>query len=252
LESLNDDRIAEAEKSLLGMLGTETLAGKTFLDAGSGSGLFSLAARRLEAKVRSFDYDLQSVKCTEELKRRYFEDDPNWEISAGNVLDLEWLLSLGEWDIVYSWGVLHHTGDMARALDNVVKSVKPGGILFISIYNDQGRRSKIWRCVKKRYNKGSFFMKFVLLAICFPILWGRSLIRGVFTHLNPLRDWNEYKKNRGMSPWHNVVDWVGGYPFEVAKPEDIFDFYRSRGFDLERLYTCGGGLGCNQFVFRKK
>jgi 2-polyprenyl-6-hydroxyphenyl methylase/3-demethylubiquinone-9 3-methyltransferase len=252
LNSLDDDRIAEAEKSLLGMLGEETLDGKAFLDAGSGSGLFSLAARRLGAKVRSFDYDPKSVRCTEELKRRYFEGDPNWEISAGNVLDLEWLSSLGKWDIVYSWGVLHHTGDMTKALGNVVESVKPGGILFISIYNDQGRRSKIWRCIKKKYNKGSSFMKLVLIVICFPILWGRSFIRGVFAHLNPFYYWNEYKKNRGMSPWHDVVDWVGGYPFEVAKPEEIFDFYRSRGFDLERLYTCGGGLGCNQFVFRKK
>jgi 2-polyprenyl-6-hydroxyphenyl methylase/3-demethylubiquinone-9 3-methyltransferase len=116
LNSLNDDRIAAAEKSLLEMLGEETLAGKAFLDAGSGSGLFSLAARRLGAKVRSFDYDHKSVQCTEEMKRRYFDGDPDWEISGGNVLDLAWLSSLGEWDIVYSWGVLHHTGDMMRAL----------------------------------------------------------------------------------------------------------------------------------------
>lgn len=54
-----------------------------------------------------------------------------------------------------------------------------------------------------------------------------------------------------MSLMHDLIDWVGGYPFEVAKPEEIFDFYHARGFVLQRLYTCGGGIGCNQFVFER-
>ena len=52
-----------------------------------------------------------------------------------------------------------------------------------------------------------------------------------------------------MSPWHDIVDWVGGYPFEVAKPEPIFGFYRDRGFRLQALKTCAGGLGCNELLF---
>jgi 2-polyprenyl-6-hydroxyphenyl methylase/3-demethylubiquinone-9 3-methyltransferase len=55
-----------------------------------------------------------------------------------------------------------------------------------------------------------------------------------------------------MSVWYDLVDWVGGYPFEVAKPEEVFDFYRKRGFELSRLKTSGGGLGCNEFVFIRK
>jgi 2-polyprenyl-6-hydroxyphenyl methylase/3-demethylubiquinone-9 3-methyltransferase len=55
-----------------------------------------------------------------------------------------------------------------------------------------------------------------------------------------------------MSMWPDVVDWVGGYPFEVAKPEQIFDFYRDRAFEPTRLTTCRGTSGCNQFVFRRK
>ena len=54
-----------------------------------------------------------------------------------------------------------------------------------------------------------------------------------------------------MSFWQDLIDWVGGYPFEVSTPEQIFDFYRARGFTLPRLHTCGGSLGCNEFVFRK-
>src|ERR1044072_5239228 len=101
------------------MLEVDNLLGKKFLDVGSGSGLFSLAARRLGAQVHSFDYDPQSVACTGELRRRYFPDDLHWVVQQGSVLDQGYLASLGSFDVVYAWGVLHHTGAMWRALDNI-------------------------------------------------------------------------------------------------------------------------------------
>ena len=149
LTQLNDKRISDAERSLSKMLGVTNLKEKTFLDVGSGSGLFSLAARRLGAKVHSFDYDAQSVACTEELRRRYFFEDRNWTVERGSVLDAEYLSSLGQYDVVYSWGVLHHTGNMWKALDNVVLSVKSEGVLFIAIYNDQSWISSYWARIKK-------------------------------------------------------------------------------------------------------
>ena len=127
LSVLNEERIIEAEKSLRTMLGMESMAGKSFLDVGSGSGLFSLAAKRMGASVHSFDYDPESVACTRELKRRYFPDDVNWIIEDGSVLDSDYLGALGEFDIVYSWGVLHHTGAMWKALKNIVPLVRKGG-----------------------------------------------------------------------------------------------------------------------------
>ena len=116
LETLNDERISRAEESLKTMLDMHDLTGLDFLDAGSGSGLFSLAARRLGARVYSFDYDPNSVNCTAELRRRYFKDDTLWRVEAGSVLDADYLARLGRFDIVYSWGVLHHTGAMWPAL----------------------------------------------------------------------------------------------------------------------------------------
>lgn len=69
---------------------------------------------------------------------------------------------------------------------------------------------------------------------------------------NFLKTWNTYgKNNRGMSAWRDIVDWAGGYPFEVAKPEEVFDFFQAKGFSLKKLKTCAGGLGCNEFVFVK-
>jgi 2-polyprenyl-6-hydroxyphenyl methylase/3-demethylubiquinone-9 3-methyltransferase len=254
LSRLDETRILEAERSLKQMLELKSLEGKTFLDIGSGSGLFSLAARRLGAKVYSFDYDSLAVECTAELKRCYFPDDPSWAVQQGDILNVDYLKSLDTFDIVYSWGVLHHTGAMWQALENVVPLVGKGGKLFISIYNDQGDASRRWRMLKKFYNKSSNIIRFILVLLV-GLLWiiRTSLVRLI--HLEnplPFKEWADTKKERGMSVWHDLVDWVGGYPFEVAKPEEVFDFYRMKGFTLVKLKTCGGGLGCNEYVFIKK
>lgn len=251
LSLLNEDRILHAERSLKDMLGVSDLKGKSFLDIGSGSGLFSLAARRLGAKVRSFDYDQQSVQCTAELKRRFYETDPDWVVEHGSALDMKYIKALGQFDIVYSWGVLHHTGSMWTALENAASCVRPEGTLFIAIYNDQGRPSVTWLKVKQMYNRLPSALRWMVLWPATLRLWGPTTVRD-FLRGRPFYTWRHYATDslRGMSPYRDLIDWVGGLPFEVASPEAIFDFYRPRGFRLERMKTCAGGHGCNEFVFR--
>jgi 2-polyprenyl-3-methyl-5-hydroxy-6-metoxy-1,4-benzoquinol methylase len=250
LSILDENRIKLAEDSLCRMLEVSDLRGKTFLDVGSGSGLFSLAARRLGARVHCFDYDPQSVACAYELRQRYFPQDPDWRIEEGSALDTGYLAGLGSFDVVYSWGVLHHTGAMWQALANTASLVAPAGKLFIAIYNDQGAISDRWRAIKRMYNRLPGGLRFlVAIPVLVHLYWRRTLrdfLRG-----RPFESWRNEGKERGMSPWRDLIDWVGGYPFEVAKPEAIVDFYLGRGFTLRRLTTCGGSLGCNEFVFMR-
>lgn len=248
---LTEERILEAERSLREMLGADRLAGAAFLDAGSGSGLFSLAAMRLGARrVHSFDFDPDSVACTRELRRRYFPDAENWTVEQGSVLDADYMNRLGQWDIVYSWGVLHHTGRMWEGLTRVGASVKRPGLLFVSIYNDQGRMSTIWRSVKRLYNTGPLGRAGVM-SVFVPYFAVRGLAIDLMRGRSPAARYRDYRTSRGMSLIHDWKDWLGGYPFEVAKPEEIFEFCRSKGFSLEKLTTCGGGFGCNEFVFTR-
>ena len=252
LENLDDLRIAASEEALREMLGVRNLEGMTFVDAGSGSGLSSLAAMRLGAsRVCSFDFDPQSVECTRLLRQRYFPNATNWTVEEGSVLDTTFLTKVGTFDIVYSWGVLHHTGQMWLALENVSALTKNEGKLFIALYNDEGKISGMWKWIKKSYNRGTI-RRWIICSIYFSWLVSRNFAIDIFVkRRNPRGRYTTDRKTRGMSFTRDVLDWLGGYPYEVAAPAEVFDFFKKKGFNLTKMKLVSRGHGNNEFVFSK-
>ncbi len=251
LRTVDESRIAESIAALKSMLGVTTLAGKRFVDIGSGSGLSSIAALRLGADVTSFDYDPSSVGCTLEMRERYAKGSDRWRIMHGSVLDPAFIASLGAYDVVYSWGVLHHTGHMWDAIRNVLPMVKPDGILFLALYNDQGVWSQRWLRIKRFYCSGTVG-KLAVSAVFVPWWTFRMALGDVVRGHAPWHSVATYGKNRGMSVWHDWHDWLGGYPFEAAKPEGIILPIQQEGFTLTNLNTQYGSVGCVEYVFRRR
>lgn len=249
LSTLDENRIKEARRRLCESLGRDDLHGVRALDIGSGSGLSSLVMHQLGADVMSFDYDSDSVACTEELRRRYAPDATNWQIVQGSALDPAFLAGLGQFDLVYSWGVLHHTGAMWPAIELTQSRVAQHGILLLALYNDQGWRSTVWRAIKRLYCSGAPG-RWLVGAAFYPLFSTYALWQDLRHFHAPGTHARQYTRKRGMSLFHDWRDWLGGYPFEVAKPEDVVRSLTAGGFELQRQMLTRG-LGCNEFVFRK-
>jgi 2-polyprenyl-6-hydroxyphenyl methylase/3-demethylubiquinone-9 3-methyltransferase len=199
------------------------------------------------------------VACTQELKRRYgAAGETEWRILHGSLLDKAFLNTLGEFDIVYCWGVAHHTGHMWSAIENLTTRLKAGGTFVLAIYNDQLYVSRAWRAVKRIYNRLPAVLRpLYVLAIGaaefskrFVVTMVACLLRLVTLRnpMVPMLNWAQESQSRGMHGWYDLIDWVGGWPFEVARPEEVFRFVRDRGFLLEELST-SIGHGCNEFAF---
>ena len=221
------------------------LKGKTFLDVGSGSGMFSIAASALGAKrVLGFDVDPEAVSTSKKLIEKISRWDPDVKKDAidfkvGSILnnDLAWQ----QYDVVYSWGVLHHTGNMYKAFEAIKNLVAEKGTLIIAIYNKHFT-SPVWRMIKYTYVKSPKFIKTIMVLAILIVKFFAALI---ILRQNPL------KRRRGMRFYTDIVDWVGGYPYEYASADEVADFFQSRGFRLTKLIKTKGFTGCNEFIFEK-
>ncbi|RMD57761.1 class I SAM-dependent methyltransferase [Candidatus Woesearchaeota archaeon] len=249
LKKLDAEKIQRAQKSLEEFLGKGTIKGKTFLDIGCGSGLFSLAAIKLGAReVTSIDPDKNSTECAKYLREKFKIPSKKWKILKGSILDKKFIKKLPKADITYSWGVLHHTGDMWRALDNAISLVRKKGTLYIAIYNKYTGplSSKSWLKIKKLYVRSPKLVKKAM-----ELLYaGEQLISLAIRLKNPIAYVRNYKTDRGMSFMRDVTDWLGGYPYEYATPAEIEEHCKRRGLKLVKIKH-RKGTGCNEFVFKR-
>ena len=159
-------------------------------------------------------------------------------------------------DIVYSWGVLHHTGNMWKAIENLTKLVSNNGYLTISIYNHTNT-SFAWKKIKEFYNQQVFLRPLLEIIYGIFVCIGYSLKRKTL---------NLYRE-RGMHVFYDAIDWLGGYPYEFAWFDEVKNYVEKFGFKLissPRRLPCdktqtenvlkilrAANTGCNEFVFKK-
>ncbi len=249
-QAVEEAHLDAATHSLQQMLESENLQGQSFLDIGCGSGLFSVVAARLGAQVRAFDYDTDSVETTRALWNRFGPSKAPLHLEQGDVLDAAYMERLGTHDIVYSWGVLHHTGAMWDAMNHAAARVRPGGTLFIALYNHQPFWSSFWKVTKRTYCRAPRPVQAAMYGTYTIQQTVRGFLVDVLRGRNPR---TRYKVGmRGITIHRDRLDWLGGYPFEVATPGQVLQWADEHGFDLVRSELVGRRLGCNQYVFRNR
>lgn len=247
-ENIDDAKIQEALNGFTELCPPEKVKGKTLIDIGSGSGLHSLSALRLGAKhVTAFDIDENSVNTTRSVLDKHWDND-NYDVQIANILVNP---PTETFDIVYSWGVLHHTGAMWDAINNASKCVKDNGNFILAIYT-KTRFCNFWEKEKKLFTKAPRLIKTLMTSIYSALLILRYLAKGK----NPYKEIKNYNQYRGMSWWHDRVDWLGGWPYESASAEEIIAFMKERGFELEHSQNTAPpigllGTGCGEYVFKK-
>lgn len=250
LGNLSEAAIKNAEASLTQFLELPDLRERTFVDVGCGSGLFSYAAFNLGAKhIVSFDVDPLCVECCTRLRER--AGTPlNWEIHQGSVLDTCFLSTLGRFDVVYSWGVLHHTGQMWQAIRNSIGLVDAGGFYYIALYNRvEGKRgSAYWLKQKTRYNAAPRITQLAMEAGHMARFFIRSLAR----LQNPVSAITGYHVKRGMAWRTNTIDWLGGYPYEFASVGEVLKHVDQTCADLKLVnLKATSDLANNWYLFRR-
>lgn len=245
--NLNQECIDIARNHILAFVKRADLKGLDFLDIGSGSGINSAAASSADAnQICSFDYDPHSVAATRAV-RMWLGNARNWKVMRGDILDDGFISSLGTWSFVYSWGVLHHTGNVWRAIDNASRLVADNGLFYVALYSaDVVPDPEFWLRIKREYNLASRWKK---QRMVWWYIWNFMMGRRLRRLPELLVRAAQYRRTqRGMSLFVNVRDWLGGWPMEFTRDADVVEFLKNRGFILQNI---GTGEANTEFLFVK-
>ena len=249
--SLDPEKVRQAQADFQKLVEGIPLENRSFLDIGFGQGLSLLSAASGGAHCLGIDINPRCLQVLEENRENFFPEIANERISRfqGSILDPESIQKLrahrlsnnGQFDIVHSWGVLHHSGSMLQAIRNSAALVAERGYLVLAIYQTHWS-SALWKRIKYLYNRSPAFVRPLWIWLFYPVIyWAKWIVTGK----------NPKSKNRGMDFYHDVVDWVGGHPYEYADQAEVTRYLSELGFELIRFHPPTTPIGCMEFVFRK-
>ena len=246
--TINERSVAEAEHGLHKLFPDGELKGRNVFDLGCGSGLHALAALRLgAASVTAVDIDAKSVATARTLLARYVPEG-RWQVEQQSVFAMP---PEPLYDVVYSWGVLHHTGDMVRAIQLAATKIAPGGLLCVALYR-KTKFCRMWQLEKRIYSQAPRPIRYLLEQL-FLVAFKRSFRRSGRSFEDYVAD---YVKSRGMDFMTDIRDWLGGYPYESISEEEMLALAQRMGLvDVRRFCVPPGsgllGTGCDEYVFRR-
>ncbi|MFC5295852.1 class I SAM-dependent methyltransferase [Bosea minatitlanensis] len=245
-KNFGKEKVEISKQHILKFMGRENLNGLTVLDIGCGSGLHSVAMLEAgAAKIHGFDYDPNSVKATQFIQKQVGHPE-NWTAEQGSVLDDDYISKLSTYDFVYSWGVLHHTGEVWHAIQNAASRVKPGGLFYIALYAADVQidpTPEFWLDIKRKYVASGWMRR---RAMDLWYVWRFQMRKDIRRLPEFLQRKREYEKNRGMSIFTDIRDWLGGWPMEFVYDKEAIDFVEKLGFKLEKIAT---GEANTEFLF---
>lgn len=260
LSTITPESITEAERGLTRLLPPGELRDRRFLDVGCGSGLSMLAAIRLGAsQVTGIDLDPLSVETAQMLLSTHAQGS-EWSVRTASVFDLNptrdardgldaGTARAGEYDIVYSWGVLHHTGDVWGGIEKAASMVAPGGHLALALYRHTPLCG-FWKREKRFYAAAPGWAQ-RLIRVLYKGTYALGLLA---TRRSPLHYVREYRSARGMDWHHDVHDWLGGYPYQSVEPQEVTRYLAGLGLSMERVFARPAaarglfGTHCDEYV----
>ena len=246
-QALDERRLNEAARDFRALCTGIELKGCTFLDIGFGQGLGLLNAASEGARVTGCDINVRCAQVLERNRRLFPNLTAPIPVVVGSILDDEVAKQLRQlsgnqgFHLVHSWGVLHHTGDMRKAIAHASGLVAAQGCLIIALYNRHWS-SSLWRMIKWSYVRSPRWLQRAFIGVFYPIIY---VAKWLVTGSNPKR------QERGMDFYYDVVDWVGGYPYEYASREEIVSELEKQGFKLVKFIAARVPTGCNEFIFQR-
>jgi 2-polyprenyl-6-hydroxyphenyl methylase/3-demethylubiquinone-9 3-methyltransferase len=251
-QSINSIHVDHVTSDLSRLLNLKDLTQKSVLDIGCGSGVHDVGFYQLGCRnLTAIDYDQDCITATNQTLEKFCPGS-GYKILQGDILSSK-TQSLGKFDIVYSWGVLHHTGNLLEAICKASTLVAREGHLAIALYR-KTLMCGFWKAEKRLYSRlPRIFQRF--LELIYISFFSIALL---FTQKTSITNYIEsYSSKRGMNFFADVKDWLGGYPYESISPHELRKLMSSLGF--RQVYSLEGnsrigifGSGCDEFLFQKK